>query len=87
MAEVGVRELKQRASEILRHVREDKETYSVTYRGKVVARLVPAEDRGTQTAEAKTVLDEMDELASRISAHWPAESTAADAVREQRRAL
>ena len=54
MAEVGVRELKQRASEILRHVREEKETYSVTYRGKVVARLVPAEDTEAWAAEAKT---------------------------------
>ena len=87
MAEVGVRELKQRASESLRHVREEKETYSVTYRGKVVARLVPAEDTEAWAAEAKTVLEEMDELARKISAHRPAESTAADAVREQRREL
>ena len=37
MAEVGVRELKQRASELLRRVREGRETIDITYRGKVVA--------------------------------------------------
>ena len=42
--EIGVRELKQRASEILRRVREDGASYAITYRGKVVARLEP--DRG-----------------------------------------
>ena len=41
MAEVGVRELKNRASEIIRAVREERVEYVITYRGKPVARLVP----------------------------------------------
>ena len=40
MGEIGIKELKQRASEILRQVREEKESFTVTYRDKVVARLV-----------------------------------------------
>ena len=41
MASVGVRELKQRTSEVLRRVRERGEPVDVTFRGEVVARLVP----------------------------------------------
>ena len=41
LGEIGVRELKLRASEILRQVREEQKTFTVTYRGKVVARLGP----------------------------------------------
>ncbi len=41
MSSVGVRELKEHASEIVRRVREDGETIDVTYRGEIVATLVP----------------------------------------------
>ncbi len=39
---IGVRELKERMAEILRRVQEDDQTYEITQRGKVVARLTPA---------------------------------------------
>ena len=48
MGEIGIRELKQRANEILRQVREKQETFTVTYRGKVVAKLVPVVDASTE---------------------------------------
>ena len=83
MGEIGVRELKQRASEILRQVREEQETFSVTYRGKVVARLVPVEDVSTERARASAVWTQMDELAREIGTHWPP----AVSVKEQRREL
>jgi prevent-host-death family protein len=52
MQAVGVRELKERTSEIVRRVREGRETIAVTYRGTVVARLVPAEEpQPADTAE------------------------------------
>jgi prevent-host-death family protein len=41
MKSVGVRELKAHATEILRHVREEGQTYEITYRGRAVARVVP----------------------------------------------
>ena len=41
MKTLGVRELKERISEILRLVEEEGETIEVTKRGEVVARLVP----------------------------------------------
>jgi prevent-host-death family protein len=41
MSSVGVRELKEHASEIVRRVREDGETIDVTYRGEIVATIAP----------------------------------------------
>lgn len=46
MASVGVRELRQRASELLRRV-EHGETIEVTDRGRPVAVLAPIPDRGS----------------------------------------
>ena len=87
MAEVGVRELKQRASEIIRQVREERATYTITYRGRVVARLVPEEDEETRRQRALAVLAKMDRLAKEIGKHWPPGVSAVDAVREVRREL
>ncbi|HET9659832.1 MAG TPA: type II toxin-antitoxin system prevent-host-death family antitoxin [Thermomicrobiales bacterium] len=41
MSSVGVRELKEQTSEIVRRVREDGETIDITYRGEVVATIEP----------------------------------------------
>lgn len=41
MAAIGVRELKQRTSAVLERVRLHGETVEVTFRGRVVARIVP----------------------------------------------
>mgnify|MGYP005863565267 CR=1 FL=1 len=45
MAQVGVRELRQRASEVLRRV-EAGETFEVTDRGRPIAILAPLPERG-----------------------------------------
>jgi prevent-host-death family protein len=87
MVEVGVRELKRRASDILRQVREGKETITITYRGRAIARIVPVEDLESQKAEALAVLAEADELARKIGALWPKGVSALEAVQEQRREL
>jgi prevent-host-death family protein len=42
--EVGVRELKANASELVRQVREQRAEYVVTHRGRPVAKLVPIPD-------------------------------------------
>ena len=87
MAEVGIRELKQQASEILRRVREKKEIITITYRGKAVAKLVPVESLEDKRAEAAAVWAEMEELAREIGRHWPPGVSAAEVVSEQRREL
>ena len=87
MEEIGIRELKQRASEILRQVREEHESFSVTYRGKAVAKLVPAMDPSADQEVASAIWTRMDDLSREVSAHWPTGSSASEAVSEQRREL
>ena len=82
---VGVRELKQQASSIIRRVRESGEVVSITYRGKVVAKLVPVVPDDERLAETLKVWAELDALADEIGTHWPEGQSAAEAVREQRR--
>ena len=89
MGAVGVRELKRRASAIIRQVRESREIIDITHRGEVVARLVPVERPLGPAEETRfaAVWADMDRLAAEIAAHWPAGVTAEEAVREQRREL
>lgn len=87
MESIGVRELKQRASEVLRRVREGKETVTITHRGRAVARLIPVEEVAASVAEGQAVWSAMDVLAREIGARWPADVSAVRAVQEQRREL
>jgi antitoxin (DNA-binding transcriptional repressor) of toxin-antitoxin stability system len=66
-------------------VRQGKESVAITYRGRVVARLVPVEAAPRRRAKAAAVWVEMDELAAEIGARWPAGLSAEKAVAEQRR--
>ena len=87
MGEIGIRELKQRANEILRQVREEQETFTVTYRGKVVAKLVPVVDASIEQERTSAIWTQMDELSREIGTLWPHGMAAAEAVAEQRREL
>lgn len=87
MGEIGIRELKQRANEILRQVRDEQETFTITYRGKVVAKLMPVVDRSTEQDRTSAIWAQMDELSREIGTYWPPEVSAAEAVNEQRREL
>lgn len=78
MITVSVRELKQKASELVRVVREVGEEVQIMHRGEVVALLVPA--KKPDTAWLK-----LDQLAKEIGAHWHTSESAASAVSESRR--
>ena len=83
MVTVGIRELKQQASELVRMVRERGEEVQVTYHGQVVALLIPVKPaRKKDDARAWAKLDN---LAAQIGAHWSKGVSAADAVSEARR--
>ncbi len=84
MAEIGVRELKEKTSEIMRRVREKKESFDITYRGRVVAWLVPVE-RPEPDEDWRKVWAEMDRTADDIAKHWREGMSAAEMVSEQRR--
>ena len=83
MSAVGVRELKEHTSEIVRRVREDKEFIDVTYRGQVVARLIPM-PRPVDPEIMRSIWEEQDRLAEEIGKYWPAGVSAADAIAEDR---
>jgi prevent-host-death family protein len=84
MITVGVRELKQQASELVRKVREEKDAILITYRGRVVAKMVPMETRkpGEEPENAWATLEQ---LAEEIGEGWPVGVSAMEAVAEGRR--
>lgn len=83
MQTVGIRELKQHASELVRRVREEGSEIQITYRGEVVALLIPV-IRSTPQEEAQAWA-EIDSLAAEIGVRWPVGVSAAEAVAENRR--
>jgi prevent-host-death family protein len=87
MGAVGVRELKQHTSEILRRVREQGETVDVTYRGRVVARVIPVEGGPSVRSDWQAFWADWDRLSAEISAEWPEGLSAEDAINDVRRDL
>lgn len=87
MQSVGIRQLKDQTSEVLRRVCEKGKAVQVTNRGRVVAHLVPVSRQRSGGRKTAAVWADLDRLAAEIGAHWPAGKTAADTVREGRRKL
>ena len=94
MARVGVRELKNQTTEILRDVRENRAEYVVTYHGRPVAVLLPvgedwleAETRRAVEAAApgEDVWAELEALRQEIGRSWQSDKTAVELISEQRR--
>lgn len=87
MPETGIRELKIRASEIVRRVRERKVRYIITYRGRPVAVLGPVE--GTPVPEAATpdtsAWQQLERLGKKIGKGWRSPKTSSDLLSESRR--
>lgn len=48
MQQVGLRELRDRASKILREVREEKSEYIITYQGRPIALLIPVDQEALE---------------------------------------
>ena len=87
MRSIGVRELKAHASQVLRELQEKGEPVEVTVRGRAIARLIPVGAMRPRPEETAAAWTDLDELAAQIGASWPADASAADAVREERREL
>jgi prevent-host-death family protein len=87
MAAIGVRELKEQTSRVLRRVRERGEEIESTHHGHVIARLVPASRARPQRRTTAAVWATLDQVAREISARWPKGRSAAEAVKEGRREL
>lgn len=70
MTTIGVRELKQHTSAVLAQVREKGEEVEITYRGQVIARIVPVRPPHSRSRSRKPSAAwlAMDELARQIGA-------------------
>jgi prevent-host-death family protein len=84
MVTVGIRELKQQASELIRILQETGNEIQVTNRGHVVALLIPVKP-GKGKGSEKHSWTNLDTLAAEIGAAWPEDVSAAQAVAESRR--
>ena len=88
MPKVGVRELKNNATRIVRAVREEHAEYVVTVNGEPVAVLRPY-TAADESAQSLAAVDEyfarLDELGAAVTAAWGTQQSAAEAVSEQRR--
>jgi prevent-host-death family protein len=84
MITVGIRQLRQEASELVRKVREEGQEVQITYRGKPVALLIPVERASTEEGKANCWAT-LDRLAAEIGARWPEGVSAVEAVAEGRR--
>lgn len=96
MQYVGVRELKNEASEVIRAVREEQAEYIVTFRGRPVAVIRPVGSSATDVHAPRPpktrrsdpeFWERWDLLAARIGASIRTDMTAAEMVAEQRRVL
>ena len=54
MPMIGVRELREHTADILRRVREEKEEYIITYKGRPVALLLPLAEQQVEEAILQT---------------------------------
>jgi len=84
MVTVGVRELKQKASQLIRMVRETGAEVRVTHHGKVVAYLIPARTPQKKDDDERSWAT-LDTLAAEIGANWPEGLSAIQAISEARR--
>ena len=85
---IGVRDLKNRASELVREVYEREAEYIVTLRGQPVAVLKPLSEkseREMKRADREEALSKLDELAEQIASAWRSPKSAVKLVEEQRR--
>lgn len=78
MATIGVRELREKATEVLRKVREEKAEYIITHQGRPVALLLPVDVEAIETAMLETAKktgtggwEIYQALADALRASWP----------------
>ena len=82
--EIGIRELKTRASEVVRKVKEERARYVVTQRGKPAALIIPL-DAEPPANKGDEVWERLTKLGEEIAKGWQSEKTAVEILSEMRR--
>lgn len=86
MPEIGIRELKTHASEIIRQIRDEQVRYVITYHGRPVGLLLPLEEPEVRPdLQAADPWDELIQLGQEIAEGWQSDQTAAEILTEMRR--
>ena len=90
MPEIGVRELKARASQIIRNVRDQRARYIITYRGRPVGLLMPLDEARAASLppageSATAVWEELTRLGEEIGRGWRSPLTSTELLSEMRR--
>ena len=92
MPTIGVRQLREQTSEVLRQVREAQAEYIITYQGKPVALLLPVQSEVVEKAMVKagrrSVADGWEayaRIAEELRRDWPADRSTQELIDEIRR--
>lgn len=90
MTEIGVRELKVHASEIVRNVRERRARYLITHRGRPIGLLLPLDDTkavpsAPEAESAATAWEELTRLGEEIGREWRSSLTSTELLSSMRR--
>ena len=90
MPDIGVRELKTHASEIVRNVREQRTRYVITYRGRPVGLLLPLDEANSTDlhppdTSTPTAWEELTQLGEEISQGWRSSLTSTEILSSMRR--
>jgi prevent-host-death family protein len=82
--EIGIRELKSRASEVVRAVKEERARYVITQRGKPAAIIVPL-DAAPPEKSADEVWERLMKIGEELGKGWQNEKSAVEILSEMRR--
>lgn len=82
--EIGIRELKSRASEVVRAVKEERARYIITQRGKPAALIVPL-DAAPPEKSADEVWERLMKIREELGKGWQSEKSAVEILSEMRR--
>ena len=85
---IGVRDLKNQTSRVLKSVREEMAEYVITLHGKPVAVLRPLTEEESQQLhqnEIEKVLAEMKSISQEVAAAWTSNKSGVEFISEQRR--
>lgn len=85
MPVIGIRELKARASEIVRDMRENKTSYTITYRGKPVGVLTPVAEDEKDSGAGADPWEEFLRLGREMGENLTSEKTLNEVLSEMRR--
>jgi len=90
MPQIGIRELKIHASEIMRQVRDERTRYIITYRGQPVGVLLPLQEADVEQqllneSPGADPWEELTTLGQEIGAGWQSPQTGAEILAEMRR--